>query len=82
MITYSNFKMLKELKNGFSMGYIAEIDIKTKHWFRKPEKETRRVSKAPGELFWAFVDTGKWTKGLKVEKLFRAYEFQQLLEQD
>ena len=75
----TNFNVIKERKSeyGCSTAYKATVDIHTGIWFWE-KIETKEVFKDEFQVNWIFTDTGKFTPEYEVEKLFRAWESQNM----
>lgn len=82
----SNFRNLKRLPSRhYSVleSLVADVDvtIRNKILWWKTKTETRQVFREEGGLNWMWLETGEWTPGCQVEKLFRAYEIKEKMGQ-
>lgn len=75
---FSNFRMIEEKgTNALDTTFLAEVDVTTGIlWWKKTE--CRKVFKEYAG-FWYFVDTGKFTPGIEIENLYRAYKASYLI---
>jgi len=69
----SNFKLIEKKKEGFvTYSYRATVEVETGLlWWKKTE--TKEIRKGRYDVFWHFIDTGKFTPGFVVKDFERVW---------